>query len=154
MKESVARGNIPRKALFSPENNENKKRRSSISPQHENENRRKFRRLESPTKLPKSQSFSIASTSSVSIHNESFKKQLFTRTQSEIFPQACTTLGYKEPMTSIVTKVRFSYSYVFRFTNYYVLETSLVGFKCAYDEANLERTRKVQGIRHTACYSR
>lgn len=109
--EPATRGISARKALFSPPRDENRKRRSS--PDNDIENRRKLRRLDSPTKFPKSQSFSIASTSSSTALNESFRKQLFTRTQSEIFPQASRiatpSLGYKEPMTAVVQKVKSSF---------------------------------------------
>lgn len=104
---------LPRRSLFSPENN---KRRRSTSPDHDTENRcGKQRRIASPTKLAKSQSFSIASTSASSAVNESFRKRLFCRTQSEIFPQLsstqsssapCLNLGFKDPLNDTVKRVR------------------------------------------------
>lgn len=106
-KEVPIRGRLPRRTLFSPANDENKKRRRSTSPDQDAENRGgKHRRLESPTRMPKSQSFSVASTSSASTMDEHYRKRLFYRTQSDVVPCATTSsnvnnvnIGYKEPLT-------------------------------------------------------
>lgn len=96
----------PRRNLF-----DEMKRRSSMSTDGDAENRGpKKMRLESPTRFLKSQSFSIAGTSSSSSTNESrFKKMLnFTRAQSEIIPQTSgnnVQLGYTKPIINDVKEV-------------------------------------------------
>lgn len=103
-KEPLTRENLPRR-LFSPDEAQRKKR--SASPVEDSENRQeKHRRLLSPNRLPKSQSFSVVANSSFAVNN--VNKRLF-RTQSEIVPQAGDKrpcLGYKQPMTDVVKKVQ------------------------------------------------
>jgi hypothetical protein len=109
-KEVPQRAKLPRRTLFSPD--EQKKRKRSLSPDHDAENRcGKQMRMNSPTRLHKSQSFTLAPASS---KTESFRKQLFQRTQSEaVIPGSGGSgakpvkLGYTEqPMPSVVKKVR------------------------------------------------
>lgn len=105
-KEIPQRANLPRRSLFSPE--EQKKRKRSTSPDQDAENRcGKQRRMQSPTRMPKSQSFSMAPATST---GESFRKQLFQRTQSEVAIPGSSQpkLGYTEhPLPAVVKKVRF-----------------------------------------------
>jgi hypothetical protein len=111
-KDFTHRARLPRRSLFSPVNDENKKRQRSTSPDSENRVG-KVRRLESPTRMPKSQSFSIApSTSSLNLA-ESYRKNLIYRTQSEMFSQSSTkpgpsnvVLGYTKPLSADVKAVR------------------------------------------------
>lgn len=103
-KEVSIRGRLPRRTLFSPASDENKKRRRSQSPDQDAENRGgKHRRLESPTRMPKSQSFSVAATSSTSTLDAHFRKKLFGRTQSEVMAPASSSrsvaLGFRETLT-------------------------------------------------------
>lgn len=106
-KEVQQRAKLPRRTLFSPE--EQKKRKRSTSPDQDAENRcGKQQRLQSPTRMPKSQSFSMAPSTS----GETFRKQLFQRTQSEVaIPGSggskTTKLGYTEhPLPAVVKKVK------------------------------------------------
>lgn len=109
-KEVPQRAKLPRRTLFSPD--DQKKRKRSASPDHDAENRcGKQMRTHSPTRLHKSQSFSLAPSTS---NGEGFRKQLFQRTQSEaVIPGSGgssskpTKLGYTEqPMPSVVKKVK------------------------------------------------
>lgn len=109
VKEIPQRSNLPRRNLFSPE--KQRKRKLSTSPDHDAENRcDKQMRIQSPTRLLKSQSFSLAPTTS---RTETFRKQLFQRTQSEAVIQGSggssgkSKLGYTEhPLPPVVKKVR------------------------------------------------
>jgi hypothetical protein len=113
-KEFPQRGRLPRRSLFSPVNDENKKRRRSTSPDQDSENRGgKIRRFDSPTRLPKSQSFSIAPSTSSSTFADNYRKTLLYRTQSEMISQPSTStsttnlnLGFKDPLTNDIKKVR------------------------------------------------
>ena len=112
-KDTLTCGKLPRRTLFSPD--ESHKRKRSPSPDQDAENReRKLRRLMSPTKLLKSQSFSVGpSCSSGSLIMSKAHKGSLYRTQSEIGPQTNdrnTGLGYRKPMTEDVKKV----------SNYYI----------------------------------
>lgn len=108
-KDNLACGKLPRRSLFSPDANQKRKR--SDSPDHDAENREgKLRRILSPTKLPKSQSFSMAPSSSSSSTISNVNKRLLFRTQSEIVPQAIegnVGLGYRQAMTDVVKKVSY-----------------------------------------------
>lgn len=97
-KELPMRGRLPIRSLFSSTNDENRKRRPSRSPDHDAENRgMKFRRVDSPAKMLKTQSFSIASSSSSS--RSAINKGFLYRTQSEVgLPMSSPVLGYKKPM--------------------------------------------------------
>ena len=106
VKEIPQRSKLPRRTLFSPE--EQKKRKRSTSPDQDAENRcGKQMRMQSPTRLLKSQSFSLAPSTS---RSETFRKQLFQRTQSEAVIQGSSgkaKLGYTEhPLPPVVKKVR------------------------------------------------
>lgn len=108
-REISLRGRLPRRTLFSPPNNENKKRKRSTSPDADNENRtEKNRRLQSPTRMHKSQSFSIAPSSSSLTFDERFRKRLIYRTQSETVAQKIegteVKLGYKEKLSKDVSQ--------------------------------------------------
>lgn len=109
------RGRLPRRTLFSPMNDENKKRKRSTSPDQDAENRGgKLRRFDSPTKMQKSQSFSVAPSSSSSLMENRLKMSMLYRTQSEVFAHASdasSNLGYKEPMNALVKQVRTSASF-------------------------------------------
>lgn len=155
-KEISTRGRLPRRSLFSPVNDENKKRRRSTSPDHDVENRGgKLRRLESPTRLPKSQSFSIAPSTSSSNLGEQFRKTLLYRTQSEMISQPGTSLstnnlnlGYRDPLTVVVKNVRlaFGLSWEFFFQLFVsFVENSLVRFERSESKRDFQGARKVQG---------
>lgn len=106
-REITLRGRLPRRTLFSPPNDENKKRKRSTSPDGVDENRaEKNRRLKSPTRMHKSQSFSIAPSTSSSILDEHFRKRLIYRTQSETVAQKTEStdvkLGYMAKLTKDV----------------------------------------------------
>lgn len=79
-RELPTRGQLPKRTLFSPP--QNAKRKRSPSPDDENKYG-KSRRLDSPSKMLKSKSFSIAPASSSGSLDEHFKKTLYYRTQSE-----------------------------------------------------------------------
>lgn len=138
-KEISQRAKLPRRTLFSPE--QQRKRKRSTSPDQDAENRcGKQQRLKSPTRMPKSQSFSMAPSTS----GESFRKQLFQRTQSEVAipgSNAVKTLGYTEaPMPSVVKKVNFN---DFRFflilmIFFFVAENPLVSLECSDVEEDLQ----------------
>lgn len=120
-KDFTHRARLPRRSLFSPVNDENKKRQRSTSPNAENR-LGKVRRLESPTRMPKSQSFSIAPSISTLNLAESYRKNLMYRTQSEMFSQTSTTtgasnviLGYTKPLCADVKAVRNSKAKLMKF---------------------------------------
>lgn len=104
--QSTEHKKLPRRTLFSPINDENKKRKLETSPkQDSDQDRQKQRRIGSPSKLPKSQSFSIASSTS---YDTSFRKKLFPKTQSEIILQSSdsssntVSLGFKGALDEVV----------------------------------------------------
>lgn len=105
----MSQSNFPRRSLFPVDNNDSKKRRPSASPDADVENRMiKQRRVDL---MPKSQSFSIASTSTNTSMGQSFRKQLFCRTQSEAVlnsSQSMPTngLGFKGVLTDDIKKVK------------------------------------------------
>lgn len=73
---------FPRKNLFACDD---KKRRRSPSPSHDNENRfEKQRRINSPAKLMKSQTFSVAPTAVSSSLENLRRRDIHQRTQSEL----------------------------------------------------------------------
>lgn len=99
--DTLACGKLPRRTLFSPDGHQKRKR--STSPDQDAENREEKR-----AKLSKSQSFSVAPNPSGSMIPSYVNKRLF-RTQSEMNAQESrsgTRLGYKDPMTDVVKKVR------------------------------------------------
>lgn len=104
------RGQLPKRSLFSPQ--QNSKRRRSPSPNEENRYG-KTRRLESPSRLMKSKSFSVAAASSSSSLNDLSKKTLYYRTQSEMVLNQSSdgirtnnNIGFKKPFTDTEKKVR------------------------------------------------
>lgn len=112
-KDVPIRGRLPRRTLFSPMNEENKKRKRSPLPDQDAENQgRKLRRFESPTKMPKSQSFSVAPSSSCSSMESRLKMRMLYRTQSEVFAHSSESsgpsLGFKDVMTDVIKKVIIS----------------------------------------------
>lgn len=109
------RGRLPRRSLFSPVSDENKKRKRSNSPDQDVENREgKLRRFDSPTRMPKSQSFSVApSSSSSSMEN---RLKMLYRTQSEVFnnsTEGSGSLGFKGPITNVEKNVRIANKFIF-----------------------------------------
>lgn len=106
--DTSARGKLPRRTLFSPE--EKQKRKRSTSPDQDAENREeKIRRISSPGKLQKSQSFSVAQNPSGSLLINNVNKRLLFRTQSDVASQAQghhSNLGYKQPLTDTDRKVK------------------------------------------------
>ncbi|CRL03377.1 CLUMA_CG016223, isoform A [Clunio marinus] len=119
----LTRARMPiRRTLFSPPSEDaRKKRRCSTSPDHDVENRAgKLRRIDTPTRMHKSQSFSYASTSSnISLNPAECKKNLFYRTQSEVVVNQSTSmssqLGYKQPLKEDVNKkILWSVSHALR----------------------------------------
>lgn len=144
-KEVPMRG-LPRRTLFSPVNDENKKRKRSTSPDQDAENRGgKLRRFDSPTRMTKSQSFSIAPSSSSSAIDNRLKFNMLYRTQSEILTHSSEitgSLGYKEAMTNVVKQVKFikliSTSYIAQLDNFFFIENPLGCFNCANFKADLK----------------
>lgn len=105
-----SRGQLPIRNLFSPTHS--CKRRRSPSPDQDVENQfGKNRRLDSPSKLGKSKSFSIiAPSSSSGSLDEHFRKTLFYRTQSEMVlnqnsENTKNNLGFRKPLSEVDKKV-------------------------------------------------
>ena len=100
----------PKRTLFSPP--QNAKRKRSPSPDVENKYG-KSRRLDSPSKMLKSKSFSIAPSSSSGSLDEHFRKTLYYRTQSEaVLNQSIvagssksSTIGFRKPFSDTEKKV-------------------------------------------------
>lgn len=109
-RELPTRGQLPKRALFSPP--QNAKRRRSPSPSDVENKYGKSRRLESPSKILKSKSFSIAPVSSSGSLDEHFRKTLYYRTQSEaVINQSIAgsssnnTIGFRKSFTDTEKKV-------------------------------------------------
>ncbi|KAL7049852.1 hypothetical protein ACKWTF_003880 [Chironomus riparius] len=116
-RELPTRGQLPKRTLFSPP--QNAKRKRSPSPDVENKYG-KSRRLDSPSKLLKSKSFSIAPASSSGSLDEHFRKTLYYRTQSEAVlnqsivagssKSSSSTIGFRKPFLDTEKKVCKTYS--------------------------------------------
>lgn len=113
-RELPPRGQLPKRTLFSPPQ-QNAKRKRSPSPDTENKYG-KSRRLDSPSKMLKSKSFSIAPASSSGSLDEHFRKTLYYRTQSEaLYNQSIagssssrssnSTIGFRKPFSDVEKKV-------------------------------------------------
>jgi hypothetical protein len=110
-RELPTRGQLPKRTLFSPP--QNVKRKRSPSPDDENKYG-KSRRLDSPSKMLKSKSFSIAPASSSGSLDEHFKKTLYYRTQSEAVlnqsiagssKSSTSTIGFRKAFSDTEKKV-------------------------------------------------
>lgn len=103
------RGHLPKRNLFSPQQNAKRKR----SPSPDDENRYgKTRRLDSPSKIMKSKSFSVAAASSSGSLDEHFRKKLYYRTQSEVtvhqsMADRNSSLGFRKAFTETEKRVSF-----------------------------------------------
>jgi hypothetical protein len=100
---------LPKRSLFSPAH----KRKRSSSPDQDVENRLgKNRRLDSPSILGKSKSFSIAPTSSTGCLDDHYRKTLYYRTQSEMVlnqsssdNKGTNNLGFRKSFSELERKV-------------------------------------------------
>ena len=109
-REMPERGQLPKRTLFSPPQNSKRKR----SPDPDVENRYgKSWRLESPSKMLKSKSFSVAPALSSGSLDEHFRKTLYYRTQSDAVlnqsidgsSKRSTTIGFRKAFSDTEKKV-------------------------------------------------